>query len=393
MAISTRPFLVLYVVWHPGFAAGMEIAEALRQHFRRKLYENVAGGTGLSVIFRSAAAPGSTTPLPIDLNDAETTAVVVLGESTLVRDGEWVRYVRDLVDRTEASGMGSRVFPVTLERSALAIGLEEQALRWDNWTGTAIELRQRLIRELTYEFCRMLRHYLEHLKRPAEEEEALKAYLRKVQIFLSHSKHDDDGVRIAYAIRDRLHAGHGLASFFDVHDIPAGLRFHKVLLQQVRVSAVVAIHTDSYSSREWCRREIIEAKRSNVPLVVANSISELDERGFPYMGNVPVVRLDPRGADRIDFLIGRLLDEVLKDFLWRCRVELTRPAADPNVVFMPRPPELISLAALPSAADVPEPVLVYPDPPLSTEEARLFEEVAPRVQLQSLTEWLAVVAR
>ena len=32
------------------------------------------------------------------------------------------------------------------------------------------------------------------------------------------------------------------------------------------------------------------------------------------MGNVPVVRLEPHGVDRIDFVIGRLLDEVLKDF-------------------------------------------------------------------------------
>jgi hypothetical protein len=64
---------------------------------------------------------------------------------------------------------------------------------------------------------------------------------------------------------------------------------------------MVAIHTDSYSSREWCRREIIEAKRWNVPLVVANGISNLDERGFPYMGNVPVVRLEPHG------LIGSIL--------------------------------------------------------------------------------------
>src|SRR5690242_7552584 len=140
MAISTRPFLVVYIVWHPGFAAGMEIAEALRQHFRRKLYENVTGGTGLSVIFRSAAAPGATTPLPIDLDDAETTAVVVLGESALAQDGKWVRYVRELVGRTEAAGMCARAFPVMLERSALAIGLEEQALRWDNWTGTPMEL-------------------------------------------------------------------------------------------------------------------------------------------------------------------------------------------------------------------------------------------------------------
>ncbi len=394
MSIQTRPFLVLYIVWHPGFADGAVIADALREHFRRRLFENVAGGTGLSVIYRFAAAPGSTMPLPIDLDEAETTAVVVLADPELVADAAWTEYVRALVTRTERAGLGTRIFPVAIEPGVIGrLGLEEQALRWDCWVCSSEERRRRLIAELTYEFCRMLRHYLEHLKHPAEEDAALDRYLKKVQIFLSHSKHDGDGERIAYAIRDRLHSGHGLSSFFDVHDIPAGLRFHKVLLQQVRVSAMVAIHTDSYSSREWCRREVIEAKRSNVPLIVANSISDLDERGFPYMGNVPVVRLEPHGADRIDFVIGRLLDEVLKDFLWRCRVEVARAAADCNVIFVPRPPELISLAGLPSAVDVPEPMIVYPDPPLSAEEERLFADVAPRVQLRSFTEWLSGVLR
>lgn len=76
--------------------------------------------------------------------------------------------------------------------------------------------------------------------------------------------------------------------------------YRQVILQKVKVSAVVAVHTDSYSSREWCRREIIEAKRWNVPLVVANCIHDLDERSFPYLGNVPVVRMDPDAADRTE---------------------------------------------------------------------------------------------
>lgn len=394
MTDPTSPFLVLYVVWHPSFAEGAEIAEALREHFRRKLYENVAGGTGLSVLFRSASVPASAVPLPIDLDDARTTAIVVLGDAELARDPEWTRYIRALVARTEAVGLGTRVFPVAIEHSALnGMGIEEQALRWDRWTGSSHERRRRLIFELTYGFCRMLRHYLEHLKRPAEEEASLTAYLRNVQIFLSHSKHDDDGERIACLIRDRLHAGQGLASFFDVRDIPAGLRFSRVLLQQVRVSAMVAIHTDSYSSREWCRREIIEAKRWNVPLVVANSISDVDERGFPYMGNVPVVRLEPHSSERIDVVIARLMDEILKDFLWRCRVELASSTSDRAIVFVPRPPELISLANLPPVTDVPCPLIVYPDPPLSAEEERLFADVAPHVQIRSLNEWLAGAVR
>lgn len=113
------------------------------------------------------------------------------------------------------------------------------------------------------------------------------------------------------------------------------------------------------------------------------------------MGNVPVVRLEPGGADRIDFVIARLLDEILKNFLWSCRIALEKSDEnlDPSVIFVPRPPELISLASLPSEADLPNPVIVYPDPPLSAEEERLFAEISPRVQLRSLTEWKAGAVR
>jgi hypothetical protein len=163
-----------------------------------------------------------------------------------------------------------------------------------------------------------------------------------------------------------------------------------VLMQQVKVSAVVAIHTDSFSSREWCRREIIEAKRWNVPLVVADCISDTDERGFPYMGNVPVVRMDPDKVDRIDQVVARLLDEVLKDFLWRCRVELVQKDVANDVAFLPRAPELISLAGLSDRVGE-QVVVVYPDPPLGSEEQRLFEQIAPRYRLRSLTEWLATL--
>ncbi|WP_460045016.1 toll/interleukin-1 receptor domain-containing protein [Pseudomonas sp. S2_H01] len=396
MTDSTRPFLVVYVVWHPAFSDGLVIAEILRQHFRRKLYENIAGGTGLSVIYRYVVAPESTQPLPIDLADADTAAIVVLADNNLVGDTAWTAYVQELCHRTEAAGLGTRVFPVEIDTDVLTrLGTMEQALLWARWDGELTERGRRLTAALTYAFCRLLRHYLEHLTRPEVEEEALEAYLKKVQIFLSHSKHDQHGEDIARNVRSRLHNTPGMDSFFDVYDIPAGLHFQKVLIHKVRVSAMVAIHTDSYSSREWCRKEIIEAKRWHVPLVVANSISDIDERGFPYMGNVPVVRLEPGGADRIDFVIARLLDEVLKNFLWRCRIalELSGEKLNPTVFFVPRPPELISLASLPSEADVPHPVIVYPDPPLSAEEERLFAEISPRVQLRSLTEWKAGAVR
>ena len=390
MADSPHTILAVYIVWHPNYSEGSDIAELIRGHFRSGRYKNVLGDVGLSVVFRSSPAPSAATPLDIDLDEAETTAVVVLAESELAGDSAWRRYVDNLIKDAEAKGLGSRVFPVVLEEADLDIGFDVQALRWDRWEGNDTEHGQRLIRKLSYEFSRMLRHYIEHLKHPEEDDRTLERYLEKVQVFLSHSKHDGDGKCIAREIRDWLHQSSGLSSFFDVHDIPAGVRFQDVLDLQVKRSAVVAVHTDSYSSREWCRREIIEAKRWNVPMIVVNCIRDVDERSFPYMGNVPIVRMNPSKIDRIEMVIGRLLDEVFKDFLWRCRIELTGEAS-PEVLFMPRLPELISLAGLPARTDVEEPVIVYPDPPLGAEEEQLFEKIAPHVRLRNLTQWLTEV--
>jgi hypothetical protein len=389
MLISTRPFLVIYVAWHPNFAGGSNLAKTLYAHYRRELYENVAGGTGLSVIYRSVLASDPSVPTDINFADSETSAIVLLIDKNWASDPAWVTWAGNLMDRADAAGLSVRVFPVAIDTEAVKIGITEQLVRWEHWSDKSEDDRKcALTSSLTYQFCRMLRSYLAQLKHPDADEEALDQYLRKVEIFLSHSKHDANGKRIAKLIRDRLFKteGDGLTSFFDVYDIPAGLRFNKVILQKVKVSAVIAIHSDSYSSREWCRREIIEAKRWNVPLVIANCISDVDERSFPYMGNVPVVRMNLRGGTRSDYVVGRLLDEVLKDFLWRCRIELVKSIAGAEVVFLPRPPELISLAGV---SDLAKATLVYPDPPIGAEEQLLFETIAPGVRLRSMTEWLA----
>ena len=410
VADLARAILAVHVVWHPNYSEGSDIAELIFEHFRSERYKNVLGNVDLNVAFHSAPEPNSETPVDIDLSEADTSAVVVLVESSLAADSVLRKYVDGLIDDAIARGFGARVFPVAVEEAGLDVGFDVQALRWDRWEGNHTERTQRLIRELSYEFSRMLRHYLEHLKHPVDDARDLERYLENVQVFLSHSKHDHDGdgERIARDIRDWLHQSNGPSSFFDVLDIPVGTPFQEVLELHVKRSALLAVHTDSYSSREWCRREIIQAKRYNVPMIVVNCVRDVDERGFPYMGNVPNVRLDPGKEDpnktsRIERVIGCLLDEVFKDFLWRCRTELA-DGDNRNVLFMARPPELISLANIEQGffespeslsladsrtpLDVEDPVIVYPDPPLGAEEEQLFEKIMPRVRLRHLSQWL-----
>lgn len=388
LAAATRPLLALYVAWHPSFTEGEAISRALFQHYRRHLYRNVAGGSGLPVIYRSTPPADGAVPIDIELDGAEATAIIFLMDEHWTADAEWVAWAKRVSDRADETGLRALVFPVVIDESEIAKGIvPEQAVLWYKWSADSADVKlSRLITSLSYQFCRMMRQYLEHLERPGVADNDLLEFLKKVEVFLSHSKHDPDGAEIALKFRKYVQDA-DYDGFFDVFNIPIGLRFNRVLLAKVRESAVVAIHTDSYSTREWCRREMIEAKLFNRPLVIANCIKDTDERGFPYMANVPIVRMDPDKRDRIEAIVARLMDEVLKDFLWRCRVKLFAKA-DANVVFLPRPPELIVLTAL-NGRQVPSDTVVYPDPPIGAEEMDLFAKAAPRIRLLSATEWLA----
>ena len=150
---------------------------------------------------------------------------------------------------------------------------------------------------------------------------------------------------------------------------------------------MVTIYTDSYSSREWCRHEVIEAKRRSVPMVVVDCLQTVDERVFPYLGNVPSIRMNPDLRGRIDQIASLLLDELFRDFLWRQRIEGFRDS-HPQVMFTARPPELILLSNLMDNTGDGERTLVYPGPPLGLEETRVFADIVPGVRLCTLADWL-----
>jgi hypothetical protein len=177
-------------------------------------------------------------PLAINFSESETTAVIVLAESNMAKDHDWNIWLHELSAETVNAGLGTHIFPVAIEHEGLSTGLEEQAVRWDLWlqedSNDVASMQLRLISTLTYEFCRMLRHYLEHLKQPDKSDDELLQYLRKVQIFLSHSKHDSDGERIAYLIRDQLHKGMGLAHFLMSMTSQSGFVLMKYCLSKLR---------------------------------------------------------------------------------------------------------------------------------------------------------------
>lgn len=389
MQTTTVPTFTLYVVWHPAYQKGRQIADLLRKHFGRDLYRGFEAEHAVSVLERSESAPGARTPLSISWDDSEFTAVVVLAESALIEDPDWTDYVRAMASTAQERGLPAGFFPVIMERRGLELGLVQQALRWDCWVAAdGAEPANKLTLNLTHEFCRMVRHGLKRNQTAdGDRTDSLGSYLEKVRVFISHSKHDDSGKPVANDFRNWIHEHSPLDSFLDVPDIPPGLSFEDVLLHQIKTSVLLAVHTDSYSSREWCRREVIEAKRRLVPMVVVDCVQDVDPRGMPYLGNVPIIRMRPGQTDRIGTATSRLLDEVFRNWLWLSRVRLYS-ASSSETLFSARPPELITLAARPQDCKDEIRTIVYPAPLLGTDDQRLFNTIAPGVSLQTLPDWL-----
>ena len=73
--------------------------------------------------------------------------------------------------------------------------------------------------------------------------------------------------------------------------------------------------------RSWDElREAIEAKRRLAPMVILDCVRDIDPRGMPYLGNVPIIRMNSDRMDRLAIVVGCLLDEVFRTWLWLCWV-------------------------------------------------------------------------
>ena len=234
----------------------------------------------------------------------------------------------------------------------------------------------------------MIRHQTSEHSNDATSDAALGAYQEKVQVFLSHTKHDEHGARVTQSIRTWLNNETTLATFLDVQDIPAGVSFAPAIEYNIGQSVMAVIYTDCYSSRDWCQREILHAKRLQVPMLVVDCLQDADVRAFPYLGNTPTLRMDPDAMDRMEYIASRLLDEVFNSLLWKLHVErLSNNQL--NVAFMPRAPELVSLVTRPELIRSNEWHIVYPEPPLGEQETRLITNLGKQIRLYSLNQWLA----
>jgi hypothetical protein len=97
-----RAALAVYVVWHPEFKRGEEIANRLYLHFAQDgSLPGIRQGVGVPVFFRSAPAGTGAEPAAIELTQAEHSVIVPLVDRKMVEaaDQGWENYFARLLPR------------------------------------------------------------------------------------------------------------------------------------------------------------------------------------------------------------------------------------------------------------------------------------------------------
>ena len=184
----------------------------------------------------------------------------------------------------------------------------------------------------------------------------------KLKLFISHAKRD--GLVVAENLRNSLRSKTKLDSFFDKNDIIEGVDFEKQIKENVKSSLLMVLDSDAYGTRQWCQKEILCAKKYGVPIVVVDMHSDVITRTFPYMGNVPSIRLKD---DNVDSAINLLLRtglryEYQKNYLTR----IVKEGNDDDFDILSYQPELLDMHMLEKNN------VLYPEPPVSEEERRIL---------------------
>jgi hypothetical protein len=384
--------LITTIVWHKNLTQGRTIAEALAMHFEGAEDEQSSAGLSIPTRVRCEGRDPSnplSPPISIPIGEDIINIVILLFESDLIKafGNEWSSFADELQAEMNSHANRILILPVKLgDRSSIPPFTEIQSLATALFPGTGPS-DPHWMRRLILTIVAHLGNYLRRLEQFKDDpttpiDEAL---LNRFPLFLSHAKRD--GLAFANAIRDHLtNNDYGVETFIDAKDLPVGLGYKRMFSAAIKAGAVVAIRSDAYSSRPWCRWETLEGKRLLRPIVVLDLFRDAEIRMNAYGGNVPALRLiDPinkteDAARDMDRAILAIMTETLRILVWNLRVESLKISAqeahpERTIRALPRPPELVDIANL-RREEKGAIAIVYPGPPLSQWEESLIGVVA-----------------
>ena len=398
------PILEIFVVWYPEDRDGAEKAKVIFEHFMKgPTFSGVIGG-GIQVSFRSTGWEGPGTaprplytqasPAPNGIRPANFIAVVPLLGTELAaimedNGSEWHHYIAAIRDAQAAAPDQFGIFPFLLSNGATN-GTELGRIL-GGYQFVAAGDPDRNGENVSSMLCRDLTQGIAQLISPDE--------MDRLTAFISHTKRHsyaegEDVDELVDLVREVIHNTR-LNDYFDANDLQPGTDWDAELKKKASTSAMLAIRTDLYSSREWCQREVVVAKTHGMPVIMMDAIGYGEERGSFLMDHVPriAVRKSEGRWQKKDVYraLNLLVDECLKRALWMHQKELARERPELDVAWWaPHAPEPLTLshwindyiaAAHNNDTGEGDIRILHPDPPLGPEEREVLISYAQSTRL------------
>ncbi len=376
--MSFKTPLSVFIVWHPDYLEGQQMANFLYSVLCRDSSRPLIRSMGIPVYFRSTKEESKNHPIAIDFEESEFTAVIALVSDEFVVDKEYGNYLEKIFDKCNSVCEKRRVYPIAISKNALNVSAKlspinfiraTKAIENDYYTITKGNIFSQIKSPVLHELCRLLMN----MKKATDETDSL-TISPPIKLFISHSKHDESKLDAA-RFRDYINSQTQLKTFFDTNDIAYGSNFGDEIKKAAHESALVVFQSDSYSDREWCRIEVLEAKSAGCPIVIVNAIENGEKRAFPYLGNYPSIRFKNNFLDIIDLTLEQVLFNLHTKLFIDSLTTLYGIKADRILSNSPELFNFIQLKAQGLKDGENFGLVVYPDPPLGSEEMVILNKL------------------
>ncbi len=356
------PPLSVIFIWHPADSANLQpIIQHCSSLLSRDIDKPFSRSMNLPIFYRTNTK--EELPAPIEILSTKTIIVVFAGQN-LVADDNWVDYIEGITISENI-----KIIPIALDSTAFSI---KGCLDKINWIH-AYDFETQFIKD--YMFI-SITHEIYRLTLNDSLKEIAVGRDKALNIFLSHAKDGENSLKLAKALKEFIDDS-TMDNFFDATDIAPGYDFSEEIIEHIKGSSIIAIHSDSYSSRYWCQREILSAKEHDRPIIAIDSIEEFEDRRFPFASNVPSVSVhfdgEPTKKDLLRILSSTLLESV-RFFYSKLLLTQFKEAGwiESDAELLSRPPEVSDIDKI--FVDNGHTIcrklksLVYPEPPLYSEE-------------------------
>jgi len=361
--------LAIYFLWHPSDNSR---AKPIVDYCFERLYRNSDKPFSRGINMPVFLITSNDKNVPSNINfSANNNLLFVFNSEYLVIEDSWIKYLEKIKRKNV------KLIPFTLDKTALDslnIFETDNHIRYYNFD-QQYALNNSFI-TIAHEIYRFGLTYGAGCQKSSDN---------VLELFLSHTKKDSWALKFAEKIKDFIDNS-TMQRFFDASDILIGNKFDRTITKKIEKATLISIHSDNYSSRYWCQREIIHAKNKQRPMICVDHQKEYEDRRFPFASNVPSIHVQPKGKislnDIYSVLEGALIEtlrvnyhkEKLKQYKnnIRCR-------SDIHVLI--RPPELSDIENIIKTPDkkgniIPKYTkLLYPEPPVYKEEQQFLSKL------------------